>query len=91
MNESMIERIRFWLCNNILHHKFSQSWVYNGKCHNSCKICKRTISFATNDKFGSCHNGFEWRCRFALLPVKRHIIDAEGYIAVSGRLVTIYL
>jgi hypothetical protein len=85
MNESVFERLRFWLCNNILHHKFSHSWIYLGKCHNSCKICKRTISFPVNKRFeGYCGRFSDWRCRFAFFPVDRWVMDEKGFVEKSG-------
>lgn len=84
MNESLFERLRFWFCHKVLHHKFTNSWVYNDKCHNSCKICRRTVSFEVNEKFSKCASKFDWRCRFTFFPVSRYILDSAGYVNKSG-------
>lgn len=44
MQAPLLERLRWWFCENILRHSFSSWRIYNGFYHRDCKVCKRVIS-----------------------------------------------
>lgn len=86
MKAPLFERLRWWFCENILRHMFiSRGWIYNGFYHQDCKVCKRTISELIPERFAKQKDYFEWRSRFAFIPVPRIVIDDAGFINEDGK------
>lgn len=86
MKAPLFERLRQWFCECILRHMLiSRGWIYNGFYHRDCKVCKRTISEPIPERFTLQKDYFEWRSRFAFLPVPRIVIDDAGFINEEGR------
>lgn len=86
MGETLFKRLRQWFCENILRHAFiSRGWIYNGFYHRGCSVCKRTISEPVPERFERNQEYFEWRSRFAFLPIPRIVLDDAGFINKEGK------
>lgn len=86
MKAPLFERLRQWFCEYVLRHAFITSfWVYNGFCHRNCKVCRRVISEPIPKIFERQNECFEWRSRFAFLPVPRIVMDSSGFIRLEGK------
>ena len=48
MEEHWFTRLKVYLCAKLKHPLVDKGWVFNGKYHRNCRVCKRIISVPVN-------------------------------------------
>ncbi len=49
MEQSWIEKIKWWLCEKIGHPLPRHGWIFNGQYHRDCRWCGRIVSEPCNE------------------------------------------
>lgn len=44
MEQRWYEKLLWWLCEKTGHPLTARKWIYWGRYHRECKVCKRIIS-----------------------------------------------
>ena len=49
MEQSWIEKFKWWLCEKIGHPLPRHGWIFNGQYHRDCRWCGRIVSEPCNE------------------------------------------
>ena len=44
MGESLLERLKYWVCRTFGHKQQGEKWFHAGKWHYDCARCRRVIT-----------------------------------------------